>query len=396
MNNIQTKSIQSFYRDTYIEVNLDAIHHNIQEYRRWIGDQVNLLVTVKANAYGHGMVPIAKAAMEAGVDRLGVAFVDEGIQLRQAGITIPILVLGYTPPHAIEAAIQHDLTITVYSSYLLEQVQEEAKKQNKKATIHIKIDTGMGRLGIQTSEVIPFLHQAMRYSSIYVEGLYTHFSTADEEERSYFNKQIEGFELVREDVKQAGFEIPIYHSSNSAATMVEKNQHHQMVRVGVGLYGMYPSDELSHSDLKLIPALRLVTKVAHLKKVSADKGISYGKTYTTQGDEWLATLPIGYADGYSRSLSNKGFVLLNGVRVPVVGTVCMDQLVVRVDEAMPVHVGDEAVVYGSQGTEEICVDEVAKWLGTINYEVTCMLQKRIPRIYTYQGKVIEVVNSLMQ
>ncbi|SDZ30659.1 alanine racemase [Thermoactinomyces sp. DSM 45892] len=396
MNNIETRSIQPFYRDTYIEVNLDAIHHNIREYRRWIGDQVILLVTVKANAYGHGMVPIAKAATEAGVDRLGVAFVDEGIQLRKAGITIPILVLGYTPPHAIQAAVQYDLAITVYSSYLLEQVQEEAKRQNKKATIHIKLDTGMGRLGIQPSEVIPFLHQAAQYSAIYVEGLYTHFSTADEKERSYFDKQIKGFEQMREVVKEAGFEIPIYHSSNSAATMVEKTQHHQMVRVGVGLYGMYPSDEVSHSDLNLIPALRLVTKVSHLKKVSADHGISYGKTYTTQGDEWLATLPIGYADGYSRSLSNKGFVLLNGVRVPVVGTVCMDQLVVRVDEAMPVQVGDEAVVYGMQGGEEIRVDEVAKWLGTINYEVTCMLQRRIPRIYTYQGKVIEVVNGLMQ
>lgn len=396
MDKLKYKSIQPFYRNTYIEVNLDAIQHNVREFRRWIGDQVNLLVAVKANAYGHGAIPVAKAAIEAGANWLGVAFVDEGIELRNAGITVPILVLGYTPPEAIASAIQHNLTLTVYSGLLLEQINVEAKAQNQIASVHIKVDTGMGRLGVQPSEVIPILLQARGYQAIHVEGLFTHFATADEADRSYFNQQMGRFDQVIEEVKQAGFEIPIIHSSNSAATIEEKSEHHQMVRVGVSLYGMYPSVELNYSNIKLIPALRLITKVAHLKKVPAGSGVSYGKIYTTEQEEWLATLPIGYADGYSRQLSNRGFVLLNGIRVPVVGRVCMDQIVVRVDDAMPVQVGDEVVVYGVQGSEEISVDEVASWLGTINYEVTCMLQRRVPRVYLAQGKTVEVVNIFMQ
>lgn len=387
---------QPFYRNTYIEVNLDAIQHNVREFRRWIGEQVNLLVAVKANAYGHGAIPVAKAAIEAGANWLGVAFVDEGIELRNAGITVPILVLGNTPFHSIGSAIQHHLTLTVYSECMLEKIHAEAKSQNQMASIHIKVDTGMGRLGIQPVEVIPFLHQTKKYPSIDVEGLFTHFATADETDHTYFHQQIERFEQVLKEVEQAGFEIPIVHSSNSAATIEEKSQHHQMVRVGVGLYGMYPSDEVNHSNVKLVPALRLITRVVHLKKVPAESGVSYGKTYTTQKEEWLATLPIGYADGYSRQLSNRGFVLLNGIRVPVVGRVCMDQIMVRVDDAMPVQVGDEVVVYGTQADEEIPVDEVASWLGTINYEVTCMLQRRVPRVYVSQGKPVEVVNILMQ
>lgn len=390
------KSIQPFYRDTYVEVNLDAIQHNVREFRRWVGERVNLLVAVKANGYGHGAIPVANAAIEAGANWLAVAFVDEGIELRNAGITVPILVFGYTPPKAIASAIQHNLTLTVYSECILQKVDAEAKAQNQIASIHIKVDTGMGRLGIQPLEVIPFLHRVKEYQAVYVEGLFTHYATADEADRSYFDLQIERFEQVVKEVEKAGFEIPMIHSSNSAATMEERTEHHQMVRVGVGLYGMYPSDEVSHSNLKLIPALRLITRVAHLKKVPAGSGISYGKIYTTEQEEWLATLPIGYADGYSRQLSNQGFVLLNGIRVPVVGRVCMDQIVVRVDAAMPVQVGDEVVVYGAQGTEEISVDEVASWLGTINYEVTCMLQRRIPRVYVSQGEMVEVVNILMQ
>lgn len=385
-----------FNRDTYIEVNLDAIKHNVRQFRRWIGDDVKLLVAVKANAYGHGAVPVARAALEAGADWFAVAFIDEGIELRQAGIDAPILVLGNAPVRSLKLAIQNRIILPIYSEEMVKAMDIAAKELSMKATVHVKVDTGMGRLGVQPEQVVSFLECVKGYSNIEVDGMFTHFATSDEADKSYYEKQVAVFNKVVQQVKDAGYEIPIIHSSNSAAAMEDPSQAFQMVRVGIGLYGLYPSEEVDHTQIQLIPALSLKAKVVHLKELPPGSGVSYGKTYTTQKNEWIATMPVGYADGYSRQLSNRGWVLVNGVRVPVVGRVCMDQIMVNVTEAMPVQVGDEVVVYGKQGLAEVSVDEVASWINTINYEVVCMLDRRIPRVYVSKDEPIEVINTLLK
>lgn len=388
---------ETFYgRETVIEIDLDALQNNINQFRSILAPDVRMMAAVKANAYGHGAVPIAKAALEAGVDALAVAFVDEGMQLRNAGIQAPILILGYTPDHAIEEAIRHRIAITVYHPSQLKIIHNIAEKLDIPAQIHIKVDTGMGRIGLQPEEVLPFLAEAKHCRHIFIEGIFTHFATADEEDQTYFHHQRKLFEQVIDQIRQSGFHIPIIHCANSAATIRQPRTVYNMVRIGISLYGLYPSNEVDRQRVRLSPILTFKSKIAHVKRPPAGWGISYGKTYTASGEEWIATVPVGYADGFSRQLSNRGFALVNGVRVPIVGRICMDQLMLDVTKAMPVSVGDEVVFYGRQGNEEITVDEVANWLNTIHYEVTSMLSERIPRIYLRNGKPCGTYHPLLQ
>ncbi|KEK25021.1 alanine racemase [Bacillus gaemokensis] len=382
-------------RDTIVEVNLDTVKHNVREFKKRVNDEnIIMMAAVKANGYGHGSVEVAKAAIEAGINQLAVAFVDEGIELREAGVTVPILVLGYTPVEAAEDAIRYDIMMTVYRIEDLKGINEIAKRFEKKARIQVKIDTGMSRIGLQEEEVVPFLEELKNMKCIEVEGMFTHYSTADEIDKTYTNMQTSLFEKAVNTAKDMGVHLPYIHSSNSAGSMELSNTFQNMVRVGIGIYGMYPSREVDHTVVSLQPILSLKSKVAHIKHSKQDRGVSYGNTYVTTGEEWIATVPIGYADGYNRQLSNKGHALVNGIRVPVLGRVCMDQLMLDVTKAMPVHVGDEVVFYGKQGEEEIPVEEIADLLGTINYEVTCMLDRRIPRVYKENGETTAVVNIL--
>ncbi|AIK37361.1 alanine racemase [Bacillus pseudomycoides] len=382
-------------RDTIVEVNLDAVKHNVREFKKRVNDKnIAMMAAVKANGYGHGAVEVAKAAIEAGVNQLAVAFVDEGIELREAGVTVPILVLGYTPVDVAKDAIGYDIMMTVYRIEDLKGINEIAKQLEKKAHIQVKIDTGMSRIGLQEEEVAPFLEELKNMKYIEIEGMFTHYSTADEINKTYTNMQTSLFEKAVNTAKEMDIHLPYIHSSNSAGSMELSNTFQNMVRVGIGIYGMYPSKEVDHTVVSLQPALSLKSKLAHIKHAKKNRGVSYGNTYVTTGEEWIATVPIGYADGYNRQLSNKGHALINGIRVPVLGRVCMDQLMLDVTKAMPVQVGDEVVFYGRQGEEEISVEEIADTLGTINYEVTCMLDRRIPRVYKENDETTTVVNIL--
>ncbi|MGG0185623.1 alanine racemase [Bacillus rhizoplanae] len=387
--------ISRYGRNTIVEINLDAVKHNVREFKKRVNDEnIAMMAAVKANGYGHGAIEIAKAAIESGVSHFAVAFIDEGIELREAGITAPILILGYTPEEAVADAIEYDIMVTVYRTEDLINIDRIAERVQKKARIQIKIDTGMSRIGLQEEEVVPFLQKLKEMKHVKVEGMFTHYSTADEVDKTYTLMQKDLFEKAINTAKGMGIHLPLIHSSNSAGTMELDNEFQNMVRVGIGVYGMYPSKEVDHKAVSLQSILTLKSKVAHVKHAKKGRGVSYGNTYVATGDELIATIPIGYADGFSRQLSSKGYALINGVRVPIIGRVCMDQLMLDVTKAMPVHVGDEVVFYGKQGNEEITVEEIADTLGTINYEVTCMLDRRIPRVYKEDGKIVGIVNPL--
>lgn len=394
---IGKSDMSRFYaRDTTIEVNLDAVANNIQQFRQHLAAGTQIMAVVKADAYGHGAIYVAKAALQAGANSLGVSFVDEGIELREAGITAPILILGYTPPEGVKIALEHDLTLTIFSEACLQEVSKIASQLKRPAKVHVKVDTGMGRIGLPPEQAVPFIKRATQLRNIHLEGVFTHYSTADEADQTYLLKQEECFCQVVEELRKENVHIPILHCSNSAAAIERPQKVYNMIRLGISLYGFYPSDEVNRKAVSLEPVLRLVSKVVQVKKPPKGTGISYGKTYVASGEEWIATVPIGYADGIDRHLSNTGYALVNGVRVPIVGRVCMDFLMLDVTNAYPVQVGDEVVFYGVQGTEAIHVDEVAKQLRTINYELVCRLGHRIPRIYRSHGKTIAVVNRLRQ
>ncbi|MGZ4135073.1 MAG: alanine racemase [Tumebacillaceae bacterium] len=381
-----------FVRPTWAEINLDYIEHNIQENLRTLPPGTQVMAVVKANGYGHGSVMVARKALLSGATYLAVSSVDEAIELRDEGILAPILVLGFTPPSRADILIGYDLTQTVYQYEMLEALNKEASAVGKQAKVHVKVDTGMGRLGFTAvEETVDFLKQAVDMPGIFVEGMFTHFATADEEDTRYAQEQIMRWNAVRQACEEEGLQIPLLHISNSAAILQFSNCGGNMVRLGISMYGYYPSDEVSH-QVPLKPAMRLVSEIVHLKQVPPGTKISYGATFETKRKSWIATVPVGYADGYSRSLSNKGHVLLHGVRVPVIGRVCMDQLMLDVTDVPEAKLGDQVVLYGHQGEECISLEEVAGHIGTINYEVICALGRRVPRCYLENGVVTQIRN----
>ena len=383
-------------RDTVIEVDLDALSHNIDEFRRHLKKHVKMMIVVKADAYGHGAVEVAKAALSAGASYLAVAFLDEAVELRNAGISAPILVLGYTPPHAFKTAVDYDLTCTVYLPDHLRKMEEAAMKAGKPLRVHIKVDTGMGRLGLAPEEVLSFVRKLNHSPYIEWEGIFTHYATADESDKEYALSQEKKFRQVIETLTKNHLKPSLVHIANSAGAIDLHEHSYNMVRLGISVYGFYPSVEVNQKAVSLKPVLTLKTKVSSVKKPPAGTGISYGKTYIVNGEEWIAAIPVGYADGINRHLSNRGYALINGQRVPIVGRICMDQLMLNVTGVMPVEVGQEVVLYGRQKQNAITVDEVADMLGTIHYEITCMLSHRIPRIYLRDGKVTAIVNRLRE
>ncbi|MCC3377124.1 alanine racemase [Cohnella sp. REN36] len=392
--------MNSYYRPTVAEISLDAMSRNIRAFRRRLDPGAKLLASVKANAYGHGAVWTSRCAAEAGADYLGVAFLDEALQIRQGGVTTPILVLGYVPAEGLPVAREQGVTVTLYREDQLDAI-EGLPERGPKLKAHVKIDTGMGRLGLLPGPAAErFLERACRLPQLEVEGMFTHFARADEADKEYSLMQVERFAAMVDYVAKHGMPPAIIHAGNSAAGIDLPGHVGGMLRLGISLYGLYPSDEVRRDEIALEPVMSLKTQIVHAKTLAAGEGISYGTKYFTQRTESIGTLPIGYADGFSRMLSGKAEALLRGRRVPVLGTICMDQCMIRLDDAMrdgevPIAPGEEVVLFGRQGDAVLPVEELAAKLGTINYEVTCMMAARVPRAYVKDGAVISVVNPLI-
>ncbi len=378
----------------WAEVDRKAIAHNVRELRRVTHPSARLMAVVKANAYGHGMIEVAKTALQNGACFLGVARLGEGIQLRNAGIDAPILILGHTQSVFAEKLLEFDLTQTVFSLRTAEALSRVAASHGKKIKIHLKVDSGMGRLGISSNGFgtparggdfkNDAIHEANAIGclgGLELEGVFTHFATADSLDKSYAVKQFERFMDFLNRLRLTGLEIPIKHAANSAAIIDMPETHLDMVRGGISLYGLYPSDEVNKNRVELKPAMELKSRVIHLKKVPAGFKISYGMTYETPKSTTVATVPVGYADGYNRRLSSRGQMLVGGQRAPVVGRICMDLTMLDVGHIPDVRLEDEVVIFGKQGNLTITVDEIAAILETINYEVVSTVTDRVPRFY---------------
>jgi alanine racemase len=370
---------------TWAEIDLDAIAFNIQAYKQHVGQAVEVIAVVKANAYGHGAVPVAKVALQAGATRLAVHRAIEGIQLRQAGIEAPILVMGYTPPDGAELAARWRLTPSLTTPEFAQALSARASALGTTVPVHVKVDTGMSRYGLMPPEVVGFLQALGGLPGVFLEGLFTHFATADWADQTYVRQQLAVFNGVLIAAHQAGFTIPVVHAANSAAAMRLPEAHFNAVRPGVAIYGMEPSSEWP-PVFEIHPALTLKSKVSRVRELPTGAGVSYGRTFITQRPTTVALVPVGYGDGYHRILSNKASVLIHGQRAPMLGRVCMDQFVVDISHISGIKQDDEVVLVGRQGQERIRAEEVAAQAGTINYEVTTSLLPRVVRVYTRHGK----------
>ena len=378
------------YRPTIAEIDLDAIKFNYEQLRKKVGKETKMLAVVKADGYGHGATFISKELQSLGVDLLGVAICEEGISLRRAGIRIPIIILNGIFKGQIKETIECNLTPVIFDSNTAQRLSDEGKRVNKRVKVHVKIDTGMGRLGISHKDIVPFFSKLKNMANLEVEGVLSHLSTADgdsPEDRDFISLQLQRFEKCLKEMDMLGFSPPLRHIANSAATIDLPPSFCNVLRPGLMLYGAYPSYRFAEK-IHLKPVMSLKTEIMQIKSVPAGYSISYKRTFVTQRDSVIATLPIGYADGYSRLLSNRGAALIGGEKAPVVGTVCMDMTMVDVTKVPNVHVGDEAVLIGRQGDKEISADEMADKIGTISYEVFCGVSKRVPRIYIKGGKII--------
>ena len=404
----------SSFRPTWAEIDLDAIIHNIMEFRRILAPDVKIMAVLKADAYGHGAIEVAAAAEKGGVDFFAVAFWEEGVELRLAGIKKPILLMGTTPPQQVPKVLDYDLTQTIFSLETAAAISKEAVSRQMEVPVHVKVDTGMGRVGVSPEEALSFVQEISRLPGICVEGIMTHFASADDEDLSYTYGQIESFQQTVKACKEADLEIPLIHAANSAGTINVPASHYNLVRLGLSLYGHYPpgnievankkleytpsGDRQTHSsmlgEVSLQPAFSFKTRVVYLKDIPPGACVSYGSTFQAQRQSTIATVPVGYADGFNRLLSNRGQVLVRGCRAPIVGRVCMDYSMVDVTGIDGVEVGDEVVLYGRQEGEEISVDEVAGLLDTISYELLCAVDKRVSRFYLQGGKVVAFRNLL--
>jgi len=364
----------------WAEVDLSALAHNLREVRQLVGER-KVMAVVKANAYGHGMIPVARTLLAAGADWLGVARAVEALDLRQEAITAPILVLGYVDPVECPALAAAGVHVTVYDRPAAEEFSRVAQREGKTLEIHIKVDTGMGRLGLPCDD--SGAREALTVANltgIKVAGLFTHFACADEPDEGPVRLQMERFLNFARRLEREGLAVPCRHAANSAAIMRLPESHFDMVRPGIMLYGLHPSPVTAGlADLR--PVMSLKARVAQVKRVGAGFPVSYGWTYKTSGPAVLATVAIGYADGYSRLLSGRGEVLIGGRRAPVVGRVCMDHIIIDATGVEGVSPGDEVVLFGCQGGAFLPVEEIAEKVGTINYEVVCAVGARVPRVY---------------
>lgn len=375
-----------------IEVDLDAISFNVQAYKQHISPQVEIYAVVKGNAYGHGSVPVSQAALAAGATRLAVHRLSEGIELRKAGISAPILLMGYTPLDGVDLIIQWHLTPSLITIEFARTLSARASSLGITVPVHIKVDTGMSRFGLLPEEVLDFLRELGDLPGIYPEGLFTHFATADWVDTSFVQQQLAIFNDVLSAAKRNGFDLPVCHAANSSAAMHLPETHFNAIRLGIAMYGLDPSDQWL-PGFEIRPALTLKSEICRVRDLPPGTGVSYGRTFITQSKTRAALVPVGYGDGYHRSLSNRGSVLIHGLRAPILGRVCMDQFVVDISAIPDVQQEDEVVLIGKQGNDQIRAEEVARLAGTINYEVTTALLPRIPRLYYRAGQPVYVNNS---
>ena len=366
-------------RNVWAEVDLSAIGHNIKETKKVLQPDTKLCAVVKANAYGHGAVPVAKAAIEAGADFLAVAMTQEALELRLAGVDVPILILGALTPGHEETVVEYNISQTVPDFKSAEILSAAAVKKDKVAKIHLVVETGMNRIGCKVSEAGNLAEAIVALPNVELEGVFSHFAKADAEDKTYMQRQYDAFAEAIKNIEAKGVCVPIKHIANSAAITEAPEVHMNMVRQGITLYGLWPSSEVKRS-LHYQPVMSLKAKVVFVKEVPAGEKIGYGCTYETTRTTKVATLPLGYADGISRKLSNRGYVSIRGCKAPIVGRVCMDQMMVDITDSPDVTEGDVAIIFGGN---EISIDTVAEWMETINYEVLCLLSDRIPRRYVF-------------
>ena len=374
---------------TWAEIDLNAIAHNVRELRRITNPNARLMVAVKANAYGHGIIEVARQALKSGAEALGVARVDEGIRLREAGIDAPVLVFGYTTPSDAAGLNEFDLLQTVYSYETARALSDTASSLDIKIKIHLKVDTGMGRLGllpdsrraVPADSAVEEVKSIAGLSGLKLEGIFTHFATADWADKSYAEKQFQIFSNFLDQLHKAGLKFNVKHAANSGAIIDMPQTHLDMVRAGIAVYGLYPSDEIDKSRIKLMPAMSLKARIIHLKKVPAGFLVSYGITHKTKKPTIIATIPVGYGDGFSRLMSSNGYMLVHGQKAPIIGRVCMDLTMLDVGHIPEIEIEDEVVVFGHQGNVSITADDVARSTNTINYEVVTRISDRVSRVY---------------
>ncbi|QFT87352.1 Alanine racemase [Bacillus sp. THAF10] len=383
--------MSSFHRDTWVEVNLDNIYENVRAIQKHVTQDVTVIAVVKANAYGHGDAQVANTALEAGAKYLAVSFLDEAMSLRKQGVNAPILVLGASRVTDVPLAAEENITLTVFQKDWVKDAID-FYKDNQKIRLHLKLDTGMGRIGTRDKEEINEILRLVEMApSFELEGIYTHFATADELDSDYVEKQFAKFENLLADITK-NHNISMIHCGNSAATLRFPTRMFNAVRVGIAMYGLTPSPEMAPTlPFPLKEAFSLHTKLVHVKKLSQGESVSYGATYKTEDEEWIGTVPVGYADGWIRKLQGMN-VLVDGKLVPIVGRICMDQFMIKLPYELPI--GTNVTLIGSQNEHTISSDDVAQKLETINYEVPCMISYRVPRMFFRNGSIMEVRNYL--
>lgn len=380
------------FRPVWAEINLDNLSFNIQQIRLKSKGK-ELMGVVKADAYGHGAIEVAPVLLENGVTRLAVAVLNEAIELRNSGIECPIMILGLTPETLTADLIKYSIEPTVSSYEYACTLSKVAKNKGKKIRVHIAIDTGMGRIGfLPDEESVEEVYKISKLPNIEIEGLFSHFCTADEADKEYSYMQFEKYNWFYGKLTEKNVKINMRDIANSAAIMELPETHYDATRPGIILYGYYPSNEVDRSSLDIRPVLTLKSNIMYIKTVEKDQYIGYGRKFKTERPSIIATLPVGYADGYTRMMSGKAKVIINGKFAPVIGNICMDQCMIDITDVENVRVGDEVILIGNDGNLKFDADDIASMLGTINYEVVCMIGKRVPRVYTKNGEVIKIRN----
>ena len=381
------------YFRTQAKIDLDAIEYNFTQARKKLPESVKLMCVVKAYAYGHGAVQIAKL-LDGRCDFFGVACIEEALELKHAGIKNPVLILGYTSPSLYEQIVENDIRVSVFSYEAAQELSRETARQNKTAAFHFCVDTGMSRIGFQVSEEsADICKRITELPNIEAEGLFSHYATADEADLSKAEAQRDRFKCFINMLESRGVSVPIKHLSNSAGIM-NFDECFDMCRMGIVLYGLYPSEEVNKSLLDIKPAMSWITHVSHIKTLEAGREISYGGTYKTAEKRVIATIPVGYADGYPRCLSNIGKVLINGKFAPIVGRVCMDQFMVDVTDIENVEVETPVTLVGRDGDAVLTMEEVANAAHSFNYELPCRIAPRVPRTYYKNGELVHVQSNV--
>jgi len=377
-------------RPVWAEIDLDKLAHNMREIRR-ITKSKKIIAVVKADAYGHGAVDVAPVLLENGANSLAVAMLSEAMELRRSGIECQIMILGFTPPELIDNLLKYDIEQTVFSYEFAKELSKMAKHENKIAKIHIALDTGMGRIGfLPNDESVQEVYKISKLPNIVIEGLFCHFSTADEKDKTYTYIQVEKYDGFYEKLKAKKVYINTRHIANSAAIIDLPEIHYEAVRPGIIIYGYYPSDDVNKKKIDLLPVMTLKTNVVHIKTLPPGEYVGYGRKYKTDKESVIATLPIGYADGYTRLLFQKAKVIIKGKFAPVIGKICMDQCMIDITDVSGVKVGDEVILIGEDENNKFNADVVGELIGTISYEVVCMIGKRVPRVYIKKGEVVKI------